>query len=185
MTNSKSIGTWSSRVDSVKLAPIWQLVTFPADPVYCRCTPTEYFPCFRKPVPSIIQASIFPLPVIADSAKRVVSALTSWPFHFRHAQEMQKPLMGCVCALRACTGPRCDGLRALALRVRQETHRIGREGRPPLLVAEHVADAPELRLEPVHRLGVHAVHDPSIDHQMTERAWTSQRLNTSHRTTQI
>ena len=41
--------------------------------------------------------------------------------------------MGCVCALRAWTGPRCDRLRALALRVRQETHRVRREGRPPLV----------------------------------------------------
>ena len=63
--------------------------------------------------------------------------------------------MGCVCALRAWTGPRCDRLRALALRVRQETHRVRREERPPLLVAQHVADAPELRFEPVHRFGVH------------------------------
>src|SRR5919199_5009117 len=32
--------------------PIWQLVILPADPVYCRATPQEAFPCFRNPVSS-------------------------------------------------------------------------------------------------------------------------------------
>jgi hypothetical protein len=30
------------------------LATFPAEPVYCRCTPTECVPCLRKPVSSTI-----------------------------------------------------------------------------------------------------------------------------------
>src|SRR4051794_19646784 len=33
--------------------PIWQLVILPAEPVYCRPTPQEAWPCFRKPVSSI------------------------------------------------------------------------------------------------------------------------------------
>ena len=49
------MGTWSARVARVRLTPIWQLVIFPAEPVYCRCTPTECLPCLRKPVSSIIQ----------------------------------------------------------------------------------------------------------------------------------
>src|ERR1700745_280432 len=33
--------------------PIWQFVIFPAEPVYCRATPHDFLPCFRKPVSSI------------------------------------------------------------------------------------------------------------------------------------
>src|SRR6476620_3051305 len=33
--------------------PIWQLVIFPAEPVYCRATPHDALPCLRKPVSSI------------------------------------------------------------------------------------------------------------------------------------
>jgi hypothetical protein len=39
--------TWAANT------PIWQLVILPAEPVYCRLTPQETFPCFRKPVSSI------------------------------------------------------------------------------------------------------------------------------------
>lgn len=60
-----------------KLTPSWRLVTSPAEPVDCRCTPTECFPCFRKPVSSRIQVSTFSRAVIASSACRVANRRTS------------------------------------------------------------------------------------------------------------
>ena len=38
---AKSIGNCSSRVATVRLTAIWQLVILPAEPVYCLWTPTE------------------------------------------------------------------------------------------------------------------------------------------------
>jgi hypothetical protein len=36
--------------------PIWQLAILPAEPVYCRATPQDALPCFRKPVSSTTRA---------------------------------------------------------------------------------------------------------------------------------
>jgi len=49
------MGNCSDVVATAKLTPTWQFATFPAEPVYWRCTPTEWLPCFRKPVSSMIQ----------------------------------------------------------------------------------------------------------------------------------
>ena len=48
------MGTCSCFVAIVRLTPTWQLPTFPSVPEYWRCTPTECFPCFGKPVSSMI-----------------------------------------------------------------------------------------------------------------------------------
>lgn len=39
--SSKSMGKCSVFVVTLRLTPIWQFAILPADPVYCRCTPTE------------------------------------------------------------------------------------------------------------------------------------------------
>jgi hypothetical protein len=46
--SAKSIGTCSFRDATLRLTPIWQLVTLPADPVYWRCTPTEWGPLLEE-----------------------------------------------------------------------------------------------------------------------------------------
>ena len=56
--NTKSMGNCSGRVATVRLTPIWQLVTLPAEPVYWRFTPTERVPCLRKPVSSMIHRAV-------------------------------------------------------------------------------------------------------------------------------
>jgi hypothetical protein len=53
--SSKSIGTCSPVVALLKLTPIWQSVTLPAEPVYCRWTSTDSLSCLRKPVSSTTQ----------------------------------------------------------------------------------------------------------------------------------
>jgi len=55
---------------TVRLTPIWQLAILPADPVYCRLTPTECLPCFKKPVSSLIQVVIGARVLIASIAYR-------------------------------------------------------------------------------------------------------------------
>ena len=51
-------GVCSELLATARLTPIWQLVIFPAEPVYCRCTPTECSPCLRNPVSSMIHVVI-------------------------------------------------------------------------------------------------------------------------------
>src|SRR5262249_10008266 len=54
------LGTYSSRSISARPppgtaqarnTPTWQLVIFPAVPVYCRCTPAEHTPDFSNQLP--------------------------------------------------------------------------------------------------------------------------------------
>ena len=83
---------------------------------------------------------------------------------FRDTHEVEEPLVGRVGALRERIGSGRDRLRALALGIGQDPHRIRREGRSALLEFQHVADAPEVGLEPLHCPGVHELHDPCTDH---------------------
>jgi hypothetical protein len=55
-------------VATLKLTATWQLVILPADPVYCRWTPTECVPCLRNPVSSTIHVRIGSSRVIASIA---------------------------------------------------------------------------------------------------------------------
>jgi len=69
------------RVATLRLTRIWQLVTFPAEPVYWRCTPTEWLPCLRKPVSSRIQASMDSRLVKAATAYCAAARRTSRSLH--------------------------------------------------------------------------------------------------------
>lgn len=60
--------TGHRRVATVRLTATWQFAILPAEPLYCRCTPTEWVPCLRKPVSSMIHDSTGSLAVIASSA---------------------------------------------------------------------------------------------------------------------
>jgi hypothetical protein len=79
--SAKSIGTCSLRDATLRLTPIWQLVTLPADPVYWRCTPTECDPCLRKPVSSMIHVVTGSRSVIAAIAWRAASRRTALSGH--------------------------------------------------------------------------------------------------------
>lgn len=52
-----STGRCAFFVQRVKETATWHGVTFPALPVYCRLTPTECFPYFKKPVSSMMLTS--------------------------------------------------------------------------------------------------------------------------------
>jgi hypothetical protein len=55
--NRQSTGHDAVSVTRFKLTPIWQLVTFPAVPVYCRATPTDAVPHLSQPVSSTAHAA--------------------------------------------------------------------------------------------------------------------------------
>src|SRR5262245_40867815 len=64
-----------------KLTATWQLSDLPISPQYCRATPTECFPCFGKPVSSMIQATTGPCFCMAGSTCCRTCSSISWSFH--------------------------------------------------------------------------------------------------------
>ena len=79
--NAKSMGRCCVRVVMLRLTATWQLAILQADPVYCRCTPTECFPCLRKPVSSMTQATTGSRSSSAAMAYRAAARRTSWSSH--------------------------------------------------------------------------------------------------------
>lgn len=95
----------------VRLTATWQLVIFRAEPVYCRCTPTEWRSPLEKPLSSMIHAHTDATQVISASACRAVERAIA-PAGVGH--EVLDPLVGGVRLGRIGQVPRCDTLHALA-----------------------------------------------------------------------
>src|SRR3954452_22611017 len=61
---------WALSETEAANTPIWPLVILPAEPVYCRPTPQEAWPCLRKPVSSMTSTALRCAerlePVVAD-----------------------------------------------------------------------------------------------------------------------
>jgi hypothetical protein len=85
--SSASIGACALRVATLSVTPIWQLVIFPAVPVYCRCTPTECVPCFGNPVSSTIHVVTGSRALIASTMCR---AATDRTFRSLHGESAAK-----------------------------------------------------------------------------------------------
>jgi len=63
------MGKLNASLASEMLTATWQLSCLPSCPQYCRATPTEWRPCFGKPVSSISSAS-------GDPARRTTLSST-------------------------------------------------------------------------------------------------------------
>lgn len=57
INNRQSTGHDATSVTRFRLTPIWQLVTLPAAPVYCRATPGDAVPHLSQPVSSTAHAA--------------------------------------------------------------------------------------------------------------------------------
>jgi hypothetical protein len=76
-----AIGKLELQVLTDKLIAVWQLSDLPNSPQYCWATPTECFPCFGKPVSSMIHATTESRFCMSGNTSRRTCASISWSFH--------------------------------------------------------------------------------------------------------
>ena len=158
-----SIGTCSVGVQSVRLTPIWQLAIFPIDPVYCRCTPGDSRPCFRKPVSSITHAliALARLHRVHRVPRRELADRAVLPL--RLTDEVQQVIVRALRRLWDLRGCRRQRLDALALVLAEDPHRVQRERRTTALFSETRADLLEVALQATDARRVQLVgHAPRV-----------------------
>lgn len=144
---SKSMGTCSVRVATLKLTPTWRLAILPAEPVYWRCTPTEQPPCLRKPVSSMIQVvTASPRALVVARAYLAATRRTAWSSQLARARKWSS--LSCVCCM-APTSPQVRGNRlgALALALAEDPEGVHGEGFPLALVPQTGSNLSEIRIE--------------------------------------
>lgn len=71
--NSRSINARPAGEAYARNTPIWEFSIRPAVPEYCRATPAEVLPFFRKPVSSTINTPDVSSPIVSTTISRTSS----------------------------------------------------------------------------------------------------------------